>query len=100
MTPPDRASSSPQATRRGRKESPVNALPHTVTEWRTIVVKAYDDQPTLRLTRPQVQRLWGMDAATCRRVLDELITAGVLAREDGRYCRADVPGPLTPPGTY
>ena len=38
------------------------------------------EMPGLRLTRPQAQRLWGLDEQTCGQVLDVLLEAGFLQR--------------------
>lgn len=48
----------------------------------------YLEMPGLRLKREQAQRLWGLDGATCARLLDMLVENGFLSREgDGRYAR-------------
>ena len=48
----------------------------------------YEEQPGLRLTPPQAQRLWGLDGPTCGAVLTALVNAGVLQRTpDGRFVR-------------
>ena len=79
------------------QDEPVTALRRSVPEWRSIVMDAYATQPSLSLTRPQGQRLWGMDAPTCGYVLDSLVDAGVLTRTSaGQYCRADALRPLDP----
>ena len=50
----------------------------------------YDSLPTLCLTLAQAQRLWALDEAACRRVLETLVSRGVLRiGADGQYCRAD-----------
>ena len=46
----------------------------------------YREMPGLNLTLAQAQRLWGVDQATCLRVLSLLVTRRVLKR--------------TPAGTY
>ena len=72
------------------REEPMTPLRRSVPEWRSIVMDAYATQPTLSVTRPQGQRLWGMDASTCGYVLDSLVDAGMLARTpSGQYCRVD-----------
>jgi hypothetical protein len=43
------------------------------------------DQPALRLTLPQAQRLWHLDASTCLEHLSELIGAQFLEVRDDRY---------------
>ncbi len=48
----------------------------------------YEEQPGLRLTPPQVRRLWHLDGPTCCTVLTTLVDAGVLQRtQDGRFVR-------------
>ncbi len=48
----------------------------------------YNEQPGLRLTPQQAQRLWGLDGPTCGEVLAVLVDAGVLQRTpDGHFMR-------------
>ena len=48
----------------------------------------YLEMPGLRLTQPQAQRLWGLDAQTCGRILDLLLENGFLRETyDGRFAR-------------
>jgi hypothetical protein len=48
----------------------------------------YAEMPGLRVTLPQAQRLWGLDAALCRLALDALVQNGFLRRtESGQYLR-------------
>jgi hypothetical protein len=48
----------------------------------------YLEMPGLRLTRQQAQRLWGLDDATCARILDALVRVKFLARRpDGQFTR-------------
>ena len=55
-----------------------------------IIAAEYDEQPGLRLTLPQVQRLWGLSPRQCQDALDYLIDSGVLVHgEDDRYRRSD-----------
>jgi hypothetical protein len=50
----------------------------------------YLEMPGLSLTRLQAQRLWGLDADVCGRVLDVLTQSGFLRRNgDGEYVRRD-----------
>jgi len=42
-------------------------------------------QPTLRLTLPQAQRLWNLDAKTCDEHLTELVGAHFLKVRDRQY---------------
>ena len=51
-----------------------------------IVVAEFQEQPGLRLTFRQVQRLWGLSIGECQDTLDYLIDAGMLVHgEDDRY---------------
>jgi hypothetical protein len=45
----------------------------------------YLEMPGLRLTAPQVQRLCGIDRATCEEVLDALVSANFLCIRPDRY---------------
>ncbi|HEY6614205.1 MAG TPA: hypothetical protein VIZ32_06780 [Vicinamibacterales bacterium] len=40
----------------------------------------FEDAPNLRMTVSEAARFWGLDFATCERVLAELLRAGFLAR--------------------
>ena len=43
----------------------------------------YLEMPGLQLTRPQAQRLWGLDAQTCAQLLDSLTEDKFLYRRNG-----------------
>lgn len=59
--------------------------------WRDVIGAGYDATPRLSLTVAQAMRLWSIDEATARRVLDSYVESGYLAvAPDGRYRRADV----------
>ena len=47
----------------------------------------YLEMPGLTLTLPEAQRLWGMDATQCNRVLAALVDAGFLSRSAHGYIR-------------
>ncbi len=48
----------------------------------------YLEMPGMRLTAEQAKRLWSLDLATCRLLLDELVEAKFLGRSrDGKYYR-------------
>lgn len=80
-------------------EEPMAPLHRSVPEWRSIVMDAYAMLPTLSVTRPQGQRLWGMDSSTCGYVLDGLVDAGMLIRTtNGQYCRMGYIPPDDPVG--
>ena len=48
----------------------------------------YDDMPGLCLTAPQAQRLWALDAETCRAALASMVEAGFLRVSRYGYVRA------------
>ena len=52
----------------------------------SIIQAEYRQSPTLSLTKPQMQRLWNLDASTCDVLVDALVSARVLQRTvDGTY---------------
>lgn len=52
-----------------------------------LVDAEFREMPGIRLTCAQAQRLWQMSPEQCRRVFDELVSAGRLERDAaGRYC--------------
>jgi len=62
-----------------------------VTEWVRIVRKEFQEIPGQRLTKPQVQRLWGLDEDTCDALVEALVQAQFLTRTStGAYARADI----------
>ena len=50
-------------------------LPHVqgARDWAAVVRAEYDGCPGLALTKPQIQRLCGFDAATCAAVVKQLL---------------------------
>ena len=64
---------------------------HTaVKHWLPIVRGEFREIPDLRLTKPQVRRLWGLDPHTCDTLLDALVDGGFLKRtRNGEYARVD-----------
>jgi hypothetical protein len=49
----------------------------------------YLEMPGTSLTKPQMQRLWRLDAGTCDIVVDQLVEAGFLRQTRSRgYVRA------------
>jgi hypothetical protein len=52
--------------------------PPIVEDSLELVRAEYLEMPGLKLTKPQVQRMWSLDPDTCDRVLDELETAHFL----------------------
>lgn len=62
-----------------------------VTEWVRIVRKEFQEIPGQKLTKPQVQRLWGLDQDTCEVLVEALVQARFLTRTStGAYGRADI----------
>ena len=49
------------------------------------VLGEYREMPGLALTLDQARRLWGCDAATCRRIAEALVEQGVLRWSRERY---------------
>jgi len=58
--------------------------------WRDVIGGQYDGLPRLSLTLAQAQRLWSIDEALARYVLDSYVESGYLTRTpDGSYRRSD-----------
>jgi hypothetical protein len=61
----------------------------TIADWSRLIRAEYFESPGLHLTRREVQRLWGLDPATCEAILAALIDAKFLKRtHHGTYARA------------
>ena len=60
-------------------------------DWLQLIQAEYREMPGLSLTKPQMQRLWGLDRATCDALLTRLEQTRFLKRtaRDG-YVRADL----------
>jgi hypothetical protein len=55
-----------------------------------LIQSEYYEMPGLHLTKPQVQRLWGLDREGCELVLDTLEAKNFLRRtRTNAYVRAD-----------
>ena len=55
------------------------------------ILGEYREMPGLALTIAQAQRLWGCDAVTCHRVVDELVGRHLLRwSQEQRLVRADL----------
>lgn len=62
----------------------------TIADWVQLVRAEYLEIPGLHLTERQVQRLWGLDPATCASLLDALVHDGFLRRtRQARYVRSE-----------
>jgi hypothetical protein len=68
-------------------------MTRTIHDWFHIVQAEYLEMPGLNLTKPQAQRLWSLDAATCDAVFDALEEASFLKRtaHDGYVLAAHEP---------
>jgi hypothetical protein len=61
-----------------------------VEDWLMLVRAEYVEMPGLSLTKPQVERLWGLDAVTSEALLAALIDVKFLRRTVAdAYVRAD-----------
>ena len=71
----------------------MNSAQTSVTEWIPIVCGEFQELPGLHLTKPQIQRLWGLDALTCDALLDALVGSHFLrCTDNGTYARDSVDG--------
>lgn len=72
-----------------REHTMIDLLPLTADERLTgRICGEYLEMPGLQLTCTQAQRLFGLDAVQCARVLDDLVGRRFLVRRaDGRYVR-------------
>ncbi len=60
-----------------------------MTELVQLIRAEYHEMPGLHLTRPQVQRLWNLEATMCDAVLEALAEARFLRRtHTGAYVKA------------
>lgn len=58
--------------------------------WRDVIGAEYDTLPRLSLTVAQAQRLWSIEEAMARRVLESYVESGYLTKTaDGSYRRCD-----------
>jgi hypothetical protein len=66
----------------------MNAVEPSVADWLQIVRGEFHEVPGLHLTKPQAQRLWGLDETTCESLLESLVAANFLKRTArGQYAR-------------
>jgi hypothetical protein len=62
-----------------------------LSHWLRLVQAEYLEIPGLHLTKPQMQRLWGLDTVTCDALLDVLQGVKFLRRTPkDAYVRADL----------
>lgn len=68
---------------------PTVAVSTSIRELLQRVQGEYAEMPGLRLTAEQAKRLWSLDLATCRSLLELLVESKFLSRtSDGKYFRA------------
>jgi hypothetical protein len=69
----------------------MNRVQTSVADWLQIIRGEYQEIPGQHLTKPQVQRLWGLDSPTCDALLNALIDTRFLTRtSNGTYARVDL----------
>jgi hypothetical protein len=67
------------------------AAPASVAYGLHIIRAGYLDSPGLRLTKAQIERLWGFDTLMCEALVGALVDARFLrCTQTGVYVRADV----------
>ena len=63
----------------------------TINEWLQLIRAEYQEIPGLHLTKPQVQRLWGLDPVTCDALLSTLEDVKFLRKtQNNGYVRRDL----------
>jgi len=61
-----------------------------IADWLRLIRAEYQEMPGLHLTKPQVQRLWGLDGVTSEMLLSLLVDGKFLKRTHrDAYVRAD-----------
>jgi len=67
-----------------------SVCPPRLAGWLDLIQAEYKEIPGLHLTKPQIQRLWGLDAVTCDALIDALVDARFLRRTArDAYARAE-----------
>lgn len=57
--------------------------------WLRIIQSEYHEMPGLSLTKPQMQRLWGLESETCEHLVATLVGTRVLRKTaNGGYASA------------
>jgi hypothetical protein len=65
----------------------IEAVPH-LDDIARVIEAEFDEMPGMRLTYPQVRRLWNLSESECTCALGHLCQLGHLARDSsGRYLR-------------
>ena len=52
----------------------------TIQNWLRLIQAEYREMPGLQLTKPQVRRLWRLEAQTCDLLLDSLVATAFLRK--------------------
>lgn len=64
---------------------------NTLQDWLQVIRSEYLEMPGLSLTKPQVQRLWGLDSESCNALIDEMVSVRFLRKTPRNcYVRADI----------
>jgi hypothetical protein len=53
-------------------------IDEAIEDWLQLIRGEYLEMPGLRLTKQQVQRLWGLDSVSCEALLAALVDVGFL----------------------
>jgi hypothetical protein len=62
-----------------------------INEWLQLIRAEYLEMPGLRLTKPQIERLWGLDPVKSGALLEALVDVKFLRRtRHDAYVRADL----------
>jgi hypothetical protein len=62
-----------------------------INEWLQLIRAEYLEIPGLRLTKPQIERLWGLDPVKAEALLEVLVDVKFLRRtRHDAYVRADL----------
>jgi hypothetical protein len=74
------------------RDNPSPERPAATSFLRDVVIRIegeYREMPGMCVTRPQAQRLWGLDSTTCELVLATLLERGVVRRTSrGMYVKS------------
>jgi hypothetical protein len=63
-----------------------SSLHPAVSYWLQLIESEYREMPCLSLTKPQMRRLWSLEAHVCDVLVDALVEARVLRKRfDGAY---------------
>ena len=88
------ARSVPNRRRMMTATTPTPPVPQSlpVVQWLDLIRAEYREMPCLNLTKPQMQRLWGLEGHICDALVDALLAAGVLRRTTTGSYVAMTPG--------